>query len=90
MTDTSESEEEDEEDEEEDGDGRAAATSSSLAPSESALESESEAAGTFWGQAEPGGVAQSEGDDGAEAAAVPKDTVLCLTHSKNMGPGHPG
>lgn len=36
------------------------------------------------------GVSQSEGDDGAEAAAVPKDTVLCLTHSKNMGPGHPG
>lgn len=25
-----------------------------------------------------------------QLAAVPKDTVLCLTHSKNMSPGHPG
>lgn len=55
LTDTSESEEEDEEDDEEDGDGCAATTGSSLAPSESALESESEADGTFWGQAEPVG-----------------------------------
>lgn len=52
LTDTSESEEDDDEDDdEEDGDGCAVTTGSSLAPSESALESESEADGTFWGQA---------------------------------------
>lgn len=56
LMDTSESEaDEEDEEEDDDGDGCAVTTGSSLAPSESALESESEADGTFWGQAEPVG-----------------------------------
>lgn len=47
FTDTSESEEEEGEEEEEDGADLAAATGSPLAPSDSALESESDAEGTF-------------------------------------------